>query len=169
LSNGSEFESAYRCVFATEFSRLFRYLNRLGGDPELAADLAQEAFVRLYKRGSLPEAPGPWLATVATNLFRNHRSTQVRRARLLTAERATGSLSDPSPSPSTAVEASETRRRVRLALDGLPERDRQLLLLRAEGFSYEELASALSIAPGSVGTLLARARTAFKTELGHGA
>jgi RNA polymerase sigma-70 factor (ECF subfamily) len=162
-----DFEDAYRSVFSAEFPRLFRYVNRLGGDGDLAADLAQEAFVRLYHRGSLPESPGAWLAAVATNLFRNHKSTLGRRARLLTRERASESHSDAVPSPAANVEADEVKRRVREALDRLSERERQLLLLRAEGFSYEELADALSLSAGSVGTLLARARAAFEREVGH--
>jgi RNA polymerase sigma-70 factor (ECF subfamily) len=166
-STHPDFEHAYRCIFAAEFARLFRYLNRLGGDADLAADLVQEAFVRLYRRGSLPDSPGSWLAAVATNLFRNHKRALGRRARLLTTERAAASHSDAAPSPLTDVEAADARRRVRAALDRLPDRDRRLLLLRAEGFSYEELADVLSIAPGSVGTLLARARAAFKVEVAH--
>ena len=43
-----------RCVelFETHFHRLYRYIDRVSGDPELAADLAQEAFIKLYRRGS---------------------------------------------------------------------------------------------------------------------
>jgi RNA polymerase sigma-70 factor, ECF subfamily len=44
----------------------------------------------------------------------------------------------------------------------LPERQRECLALRAEGLSYAEIAAALGVAPGSVGTLLARAERAFK-------
>jgi len=168
LSTESEFDGAYRRLFAAEFPRLYRYLNRLASDADLASDLAQEAFVRLYQRGSLPESPGAWLAAVATNLFRNHRGALGRRARLLTPERASESHSDAASSPAADAEAHDTRRRVRQALDALSERDRQLLLLRAEGFSYGELAEALSLAPASVGTLLARARSAFQREIGHG-
>jgi RNA polymerase sigma factor (sigma-70 family) len=47
---------------------------------------------------------------------------------------------------------------VRAALDTLTERDREALLLKAEGFNYEEIAEALGLAKGAVGTTLARAR-----------
>jgi len=43
-----------------------------------------------------------------------------------------------------------------------PERERRLLLLRSEGFSYRDIAAALELNEASVGTLLARARTAFR-------
>ena len=49
------FHDRFVGLFQAHFHRLYRYLDRLSGEPELAADLAQEAFVRLYRRGSLPE------------------------------------------------------------------------------------------------------------------
>jgi len=149
-------------LFNTHFRRLYRYLDRLSGEPELAADLAQEAFVKLYQRGALPDAPEAWLISVAMNLFRNERSTQTRRRRLLTVARASSSHSDPLPSPEHEVTADESRRRVRQAIDRLPERERSLLLLRAEGYDYRDIASALGLNQASVGTLLARARRAFR-------
>jgi RNA polymerase sigma-70 factor (ECF subfamily) len=55
----------------------------------------------------------------------------------------------------------EERVRVRAALARLPERSAKLLLLRHAGLSYAEIAAAVEVAPGSVGTLLARAERAF--------
>ncbi len=55
----------------------------------------------------------------------------------------------------------EDRARVQAALARLPERQGKLLLLRHSGLSYAEVAMALDVAPGSVGTLLARAERAF--------
>ena len=51
---------------------------------------------------------------------------------------------------------------MRRVLAQLPERQTQLLLMRQMGFSYHECAQACNVAPGSVGTLLARATKAFK-------
>ena len=47
---------------------------------------------------------------------------------------------------------------VRAALDQLTERDREVLLLKAEGFNYDEIAATLGLAKGAIGTTLARAR-----------
>jgi RNA polymerase sigma-70 factor (ECF subfamily) len=44
----------------------------------------------------------------------------------------------------------------------MKERDAQLLILRHSGLSYREIAAALDVAPGSVGTLLARAEAEFE-------
>jgi RNA polymerase sigma factor (sigma-70 family) len=156
------FNEAFAQLFRTEFPRLFRYLDRLSGDPDLAADLAQEAFVRLHRRGAMPEHPDLWLITVALNLFRNVRSTGARRRRLLTVARAESTLADPAPEPGETSDAAESYQRVRSTMDRLPEREREMLLLRAEGYSYRHIAAALGLKEASVGTLLARAKRAFR-------
>jgi len=153
-----QFDEDFERLFRTELPRLFRYLDRLSGEPDLAADLVQEAFVRLHRRGEMPERPQLWLVTVALNLFRNARSTDSRRRRLLTGW--AGSLSPPA-SP-TGIEEGESPSRVRAALKRLPSRDREMLLLRAEGYSYREISEALKLREASVGTLLARAKRAFR-------
>ena len=157
------FHDRFVSLFDAHFHRLYRYLDRLSGEPELAADLAQEAFVRLYQRGSLPDAPEAWLLSVAMNRFRNAQSTRSRRRRLLTVARSEGVLSDPPPSPEQALAAKDVRRQVRATLDRMPERERRLLLLRAEGYRYRDIAAALQLNEASVGVLLARAIRAFRT------
>ena len=149
-------------LFQSHYHRLYRYLDRLTGDPEQAADLGQEAFVRLYRRGELPDNPAAWLITVAMNLFRNDKSNRSRRLRLLTPTRGEQVHGDPSASPLETTLADETRHQVRAAVDQLPERERRMLLLRAEGYSYREIAQALGLNEASVGTLLARAQRAFR-------
>jgi RNA polymerase sigma-70 factor (ECF subfamily) len=162
----SSFPEQFTAVFDANFARLFRYLDRLSGDADLAADLAQETFVRLYDRGVLPDAPAAWLITVAMNLFRNERVTLSRRRRLLTEARSRHALGDAGATPDDQTIAEETRRRVRAAVDRMPERDRRLLLLQAEGFSYREIAAGLGLHEPSVGTLLARARRGFRAHYG---
>jgi RNA polymerase sigma factor (sigma-70 family) len=152
------FHDCFVGLFDRHFHRLYRYLDRLCGDPDLAADLAQDTFVRLHRRGSPPDRPEAWLITVATNLLRNARSTESRRARLMAGRNH--ELHD-SPGSSDAVTDDESRQRVRAALDRLPERDRRLLLLRAEDYSYRDIAAALELNEASVGTLLARAKQSF--------
>ena len=104
----ADFEDRFRALFQTEFPRLFRYLDRLSGEPDLAADLAQEAFIRLNRRGAMPDRPGSWLISVAMNLFRNLRSTDARRRRLLTVARAESVLADPSPTPYQSSDSAES-------------------------------------------------------------
>jgi RNA polymerase sigma-70 factor (ECF subfamily) len=162
------FEESFVRLFRAHHPRLYRYLQRLSGEPELAADLVQDAFVRLYRRGSLPDAPEAWLISVALNLLRNARSTGSRRHRLLTVARAEEVHSDPLPPPDESATAGDARRRVRSALERLPAREQRMLLLQAEGYSYRDIAAALALNDGSVGTLLARARRAFLAAYGSG-
>ena len=152
----------FAVLFQALFPRLFRYLDRLSGDPALAEDLAQEAFIRLCRRGSVPDAPEAWLIAVAMNLLRNARSTASRRRRLLTIARGEQIHSDQVCSPEAELEQHELREQARAALDRLPERDRQMLLLHVEGFSYRDIAAVLGLNEASVGTLLVRARRAFQ-------
>lgn len=149
-----DFPVAYRSLFPA----VFRYLHRLTGDPDLAEDLAQEAFVRLLER-DLPESEArAWIFAVATNLARDHARTRRRRNRLLEANE----VRTESPArPDEVVERAERIAAVRRALDSLSSRDRQMLLMREEGFSYREIAEAVGVLPGSVGTLIARALRRF--------
>jgi RNA polymerase sigma-70 factor (ECF subfamily) len=157
------YDETFEHLFKTEYSRLFRYLDRLSGEPDLAADLVQEAFIRLYRRGTMPDRPQLWLVTVALNLFRNARSTSSRRLRLLS--RWTEAAEPAEPDSGASSESSTI---VRAALERLPPRERELLLLRAEGYSYREMAEALELKEASVGTLLARAKRAFRLVYGGG-
>jgi RNA polymerase sigma-70 factor (ECF subfamily) len=163
MTSGEAFDAAFGRLFEEQFDSLFRYLDRLAGDPALASDLAQEAFTRLYRRGSMPNDTRAWLVSVASNLFRDERRGSSRRRRLLMVVPSDAVVGDVALAPDEDAELKERRRMVRRVLDGLPERDRQVLLLRHEGYSYREIATALGLAEPSVGTFLARARQAFQT------
>lgn len=156
------FERQVAALFHERFPSLFRYLDRLTGDPDLAADLAQEAFVRLYTRGNLPDDPRAWLGAVATNLYRDAWRRDKRRTEIaVTHVEEVGPVSG-ALNPDEALEERDTRREVRRILERLSPRDRQLLLLRHEGYSYRELAQAVGVAESGVGTLLLRATRAFR-------
>jgi RNA polymerase sigma factor (sigma-70 family) len=161
----SSFEGDFRAAFTTRFPELIRYLYRLSGDAALASDIAQETFVRLYQRGEMPGDARAWLVTVAHNLFRDERRRAGRRRHLLAQRDPAHTMGDEPPAPDAALECDERRQAVQAALNQLSERDRRLLLLRHEGYSYRELAAALSLVDASVGTLLARARSTFRRAL----
>lgn len=148
----------FEAQFQKLYPSLFRYLHRLTGDADVAEDIAQETFVRLLRQ-SLPEDEvRPWLFTVAMNLVRDHARKTDRRQRLLTSAPA---MVTPNRLPDEEVERAERVMRVRRVLERLPLRDRQLLLMREEGFKYEEIAAVIGVAPASVGTLIARAMKRF--------
>lgn len=137
---------------------LYRYLYRLTGDADTADDIAQETFVRLLRQTMPEDEVRPWLFTVATNLVRDGVRKAGRRQRLLATENF---LPSAVPRPDEETDRMERVAAVRKALARIPLRDRQLLLMREEGFTYEEMARAAGVAPGSVGTLLGRALKRF--------
>lgn len=138
---------------------------RLVGDPAEAEDLALETFWRLYRRPpSLDEGSklGGWLYRVATNLGYNALRSRKRRQRY---EEQSGSLVVQvahSPDPARELELAQERQHVRAVLAQMKPRSAKLLVLRYSGLSYAEIAAALGLAPGSVGTLLARAEEEFE-------
>lgn len=148
----------YEAVFQRLYPSLFRYLQRLTGDEDVAEDLAQETFVRLLRQTIPEDEVRPWIFTVAMNLVRDRARKTDRRQRLLS---TAPELVTRPPLPDEDVERAERIGRVRGVLDRLPERDRQLLLMREEGFKYEEIARVVGVAPASVGTLIARALRRF--------
>lgn len=156
------FDSEFRAAFSERFAELFRIIDRYVGNASSAADIAQETFVRLYRRGEMPEDLRAWLVSVALNLARDEQRRTSRRLRLLRTRAPEELMSDASPSAEDELLADERRRMVRRALDQLTPRERALLLLREEGYSYRELAVALELTETSVGTLLARAKVAFR-------
>jgi RNA polymerase sigma-70 factor (ECF subfamily) len=147
-------------LFEETFPPLHRYCLRLTGDPDVAQDVAQEAFVRLVR--DRVEGPEPalrsWLFRVAGNLIRDRYRVTENRRRLLEANPFTPGGG---PDPEQELERARTVARVRQALDALSERDRTLLLMREEGFNYQEMADAVNVKATSIGTLLARAQQRF--------
>jgi RNA polymerase sigma-70 factor (ECF subfamily) len=160
----AEVEAAFEATFAAHWTRLCGSLYRLTGDWAEAEDLALEAFERLYRQPP-PEARnlGGWLYRVGVNLGLNRLRSQRRRE----AYEDQGDPNEADLDPAEAYERRQERARVRAALAQMKPRDAQLLLLRHSGYAYAELAELLDLAPGSVGTLLARATAAFEQLYTH--
>lgn len=143
-------------LFENHHEALYRYLVRLSGDADVAADVAQETFVRLFEQPSDARIERAWLFKVGTNLVFERARTSARRQRLLdaTAERT---MADPPLDPHDSAVANEQRAIVVAAIATLSEKERMAVLMREEGFSHREIADAVGTTTGSVGTLIARA------------
>ena len=141
-------------LFVQYHASLVRMLYRRTGDRDRAEEIAQETFARAV--AAPPRNPRPWLFAVALNLVREEARTTARRDRRLVLFRA--EQADWVVPPDQEVDRGERIARVRSALDRLAPRDREALLLKAEGFSYDEIAATLGLARGAIGTTLARAR-----------
>lgn len=155
----------FNALFDSVYPALFRYCNRMLGDPDQAEDLAQEAFFRLLDRGAEGTDAGlrSWLFRVATNLARDRSRTRETRRRILSG------FPPPEPisGPDTNLDREEEIQRVRQALEVLSDRDKEMLLLRQEGFTYKEIADLTGVSHRSVGTILARAFKRFAAELSN--
>jgi len=155
----------FEAVFQQHWPRLVALLFRLTGDRDEAEDLALEVFWRLHRKPSVREAsedPGGWLYRVATRLGYNALRNRKRRDRYEQEAAVQIANTSAQPAPETQVEQRQERERVRKILARMRPRSAQLLILRHSGLSYAEMAAALSIAPVSVGTLLARAEKEFE-------
>lgn len=149
-------------VFRELYPRVVGVAARVLGSRDEAEDVAQEVFLK-FAASSVPadEAAG-WLSVAAAHTALNHlRSGRRRVAR----EQATEEHHDVAPDVADAIVTRDQRRLVRAALGGLPERQAVALVLRHSGFSYAEVAAALDLSPGSVGTTLRRAESALRKEL----
>jgi RNA polymerase sigma factor (sigma-70 family) len=101
-----------------------------------------------------------WLYRTALRLGLNELRGRARRGRYESLSHSGESVS----TPEEVHAAAEKRGHVRAVLADLDARDAELLILRASGIGYSEIAEALEINPASVGTLIARAQRAFRKE-----
>ena len=151
----------YEAVFHTHYRRIARTIFRVIQDPSRAEELAVDVFWKLWRH---PSAHGPhcagWLYRAAVRTALDELRKRARR------EKYESWFGFPAPSgdPEEAREASEERTRIRKVLASLRSQDAQLIALRAEGLSYDELADALKLKPTSIGTMLRRAQDAFRKE-----
>lgn len=135
---------------------IVRYLTRRLGDRDLAEELAQETFLRAMRHAPLTSERS-WLFAVATNLVRDEARREIRQRRHLELMRAEQVDDSYEPEP-TSLERLQEAALARRAVDALAERDRVALLMKEEGLDYHEIAAALGLSVGSVGTTLSRAR-----------
>jgi RNA polymerase sigma-70 factor, ECF subfamily len=143
-------------LFRLYHAPLVRYLTRRLGDRDWADEVAQEVFLRALRQDSLTSERS-WLFAVATNLVRDEarRTARQRHHLKVLAEQERETVVE---MPPTTAERAHEQALARQALESLAEKDRLALLMREEGLNYEEIASALELSVGSVGTTLSRAR-----------
>ncbi len=143
-------------LFRTYNAALVRYLTRRLGDRDWAEEVAQETFVRALRQDQITNERA-WLFAVATNLVRDEARKDARRRQHLALLAAEEREREQEIEP-TSVEQVQEAAFARRAVDALAERDRLALLMKEEGLDYGEIAEALELSPGSVGTTLSRAR-----------
>ena len=143
-------------LFRSYNAALVRYLTRRLGDGDWAEEVAQETFVRAMRQKSI-ENERAWLFAVATNLVRDEARKDITRRKhlALLAEEEKETAVEPEE---MTIERAQEAAMAREAVNALAEKDRLALLMKEEGLSYGEIAQALQLSPGSIGTTLSRAR-----------
>ncbi|WP_347059898.1 sigma-70 family RNA polymerase sigma factor [Blastococcus sp. HT6-30] len=150
-------------IFRREYQRVVGVAARVLGSRDQAEDVAQEVFLS-FGRSPVPaaEAAG-WLSVAAAhtalNLIRSGRRRASREESVASAAESV------TPDVADTVLTLEDRSRVRAALARLPRTQATALVLRHSGLSYAEVATALGLSPGSVGTTVRRAELALRKEL----
>ena len=152
--------AAFETVVRRYQRRVYGVALRIVRAHDVADDVAQEAFVRAWRsldRFELGRPFGPWVCRIAANLGVNYvRSPRAREEGLPEGYAETRS-SD--PGPLGAVLDAEAREVLDEAMGGLSPEQRAVFVLRTvEEMSYEEIAGALGISPGTVMSRLFRAR-----------
>ena len=160
-------DDSFDALFTAEYARVVRIANRVLADPHEAEDVAQEVFVDFHRLHSASAQYAPaWLHRAAAHSALNRLRGARRRQRREIAQAV--EESDRTLDPQKQLEVDEDRRRVRQALARMAPKPAAVLVLRASGLSYAEVAQALGVGIGQVGTLLRRAETSLRKEVTRG-
>jgi RNA polymerase sigma-70 factor (ECF subfamily) len=170
--------SAFEELVVRYQDRLVGFFFHLVHDRTTAEDLAQEAFLRVFRSRERYEATArfsTWLFRIAHNLASNQKRGAARRREI---PLASGNSADDLPSlgqnlaeksalmPTRQLDSSELREVVRIAIDELSERQRTAVVLhKFEEMSYEEIGDVMGLGPVAVKSLISRARGKLKEAL----
>lgn len=152
-------------LFRSQYERIARVIAGVIRDPARAEELAVEVFLKWERTPAAHgESAEGWLYRTAVRVGLNELRRRTLRSRY---EQLIGFLAQSRTQTSIPDElfaAREDERRVRRVLSSINPRQAELLLLRSNDFTYQEMAAALDLNPASIGTLLSRALAAFRKE-----
>ena len=157
-------------LFTALESPLLSYALRLGGDAGAAEDIVQEAFMRLHAQFDEVREPRRWLYRTVHNLALNHRRQAGKIVPLSPSgddgSPAADDTADPQPLPDEQIARWESIGLVRLSLETLDDRSRELIRLKFnEDLSYKEISARTGLKTGHIGYLLHHALKAIADEL----
>ncbi len=157
-------------LFAALESPLLSYALRLAGDAGVAEDVVQDAFMKLHAQFDEVREPRRWLYRTVHNLALNHRRHAGRTLPLTPPGDEDGlptnDTTDPQPLPDEQIARWEGIGLVRLSLESLDDRSRELIRLKFnEDLSYKEISARTGLNIGHVGYLLHHALKAVADEL----
>ncbi len=156
-----EAEPNVESIFRLHYGRVVRLIARIIRDPSVAEEMAVEVFLRWTPLNCTEDrAISGWLTKTSVRLALDEIRRRDRQERLAKLFARLGLQ----PSPEDLYASHGQREKVIQTLAKLKRRDAELLTLRSEGMTYEEVASLLSIKPASIGKLISRAQLAFRKE-----
>jgi RNA polymerase sigma-70 factor (ECF subfamily) len=156
---------AFRRLFEARFDELYRFAYRYVRSDEAAKDLVQEAYLRIWRQRHQVDLAGPTARSYLYTVVRYQALGHLRRRRVeerWQTEYAAPMVTDRgpvlSPDPHRELEAKDIATRIQKAVEVLPRRQRQVLLLRWEQqASYDQIAETLGISPKTVAIHIGRA------------
>lgn len=161
-------EAAFRQLVARWEQQLYAFSVHMLGSGDEAQDLVQDTFLKVFDQARRYRPEGrfrSWLLRIAGN---KARSAQRRRKvlRWVTFDLADHDQASPGDDPGRSLEREETAERVRAAVDALPDRQREAVLLkRFHDLSYQEIAEVLETTVPAVESLLQRAAAGLRQDL----
>lgn len=166
---------AFEQLLLTYQTPIYNLCLRMTGNPEDAADMTQESFLKAWRSLEgfhFESAFSTWLYRLASNTCLDFlRSVKRRKQFSLTMEDADGEtqlldLPDPAPTPEASLLSAEESALLAAAMRQLdPEQQRILTLRVVNDLSYTEIAAVLDIKEGTVKSRLARARENLRKKL----
>ena len=160
-------------LFAALESPLLSYALRLAGERGVAEDIVQEAFMKLHAQFEEVREPRRWLYRTVHNLALNHRRDTAKLVSLppplsdMSAPSDLSDATDPQPLPDEQIARWESIGLVRLSLESLDPRSRELIRLKFnDELSYEQISERTGLKTGHVGYLLHHALKTIAAELG---
>ena len=156
--------AAERALYDAHVDRVYRLAYRLAGDDDLARDFTQETFIRAFQRLDTFRGDSrlaTWLYAITTTVALNG-LRKVKRFR--TRETALEAADGVAANKRTAEPDLKTR--LRDAIDALPEKYRVVVVMHdVEGYTHEEIATALDVEVGTSKAQLSRARAKLRAAL----
>lgn len=146
-------------AFAAHGSELRRYLGRCLGDPHMASDLVQDAFVNVLERPDIRiHDIRAYLYCIARNLLLNHQKQEARRRTQACPPEALAEIAADQPTPEEAVDSRLQLARIDALVRELPPRTQQIFVLnRIDGLTHAEVAGRLGVSESAVQKHLATA------------